>query len=74
MDQEKSAEKVLECGVCQEKVSLLHWNEHIGKEHNYLAWKIGDTPLVIILKIISLCGPRHTTIFSDRPFRRSART
>ncbi|CAB3231188.1 unnamed protein product [Arctia plantaginis] len=45
MDQGTSDVKIFECGVCQAKVSLLDWNEHSGREHNYLAWKVGDTPL-----------------------------
>lgn len=38
--------KLLECGVCNAIVPVSEWNEHIGREHNYLAWRVGSTPLV----------------------------
>ncbi|XP_046961267.1 uncharacterized protein LOC124530939 [Vanessa cardui] len=33
------------CGVCQSEVEENLWFEHIGKEHNYLAWEQGEPPL-----------------------------
>ncbi|CAH1645031.1 unnamed protein product [Spodoptera littoralis] len=33
--------KVIKCGVCHEEVSIVDWIHHIGKEHNYLAWRDG---------------------------------
>nr|XP_026487444.1 uncharacterized protein LOC113394374 isoform X1 [Vanessa tameamea] len=33
------------CGVCQSEVEENLWFEHIGKEHNYLAWEQGAPPL-----------------------------
>ncbi|CAK1603318.1 unnamed protein product [Parnassius mnemosyne] len=35
----------IKCGVCHLDVDVLHWMDHIGQEHNYLAWKDGDTAL-----------------------------
>ncbi|XP_075992128.1 uncharacterized protein LOC142987323 [Anticarsia gemmatalis] len=43
--QKQKDEKKYICGVCNAKVPLADWNEHIGKEHNYLAWRVGTTPL-----------------------------
>lgn len=34
------------CGVCPENVTNLTWIDHLAKEHNYLAWKEGEEPLV----------------------------
>ncbi|CAH2104804.1 unnamed protein product [Euphydryas editha] len=36
---------LLTCGVCQNEVEENLWFEHIGKEHNYLAWEQGSQPL-----------------------------
>ncbi|PZC74681.1 hypothetical protein B5X24_HaOG207350 [Helicoverpa armigera] len=37
--------KVVKCGVCSQEVPILDWIKHIGKEHDYLAWRDGSTPL-----------------------------
>lgn len=34
------------CGVCQKDLTDATWMEHIATEHNYLAWRDGETPLV----------------------------
>lgn len=47
--------KIITCGVCEQEIPILHWTEHIGKEHNYLAWENGSTPLVNTYKIFQ-CG------------------
>ncbi|CAG9784529.1 unnamed protein product [Diatraea saccharalis] len=33
------------CGVCKKQVDGDRWSFHIRVEHNYLAWKIEETPL-----------------------------
>ncbi|XP_053605444.1 uncharacterized protein LOC128672357 isoform X2 [Plodia interpunctella] len=33
------------CGVCQCEVSPEQWIEHISEKHQYLAWKVGESPL-----------------------------
>ena len=40
--------KIIKCGVCSEEVPILEWSQHIGKEHDYLAWQDGANPLVNI--------------------------
>nr|XP_049708028.1 uncharacterized protein LOC110379419 isoform X2 [Helicoverpa armigera] len=37
--------KVVKCGVCSQEVPIVDWIKHIGKEHDYLAWRDGSTPL-----------------------------
>lgn len=34
------------CGECNELVHANDWVNHIAKQHNYLAKKVGETPLV----------------------------
>lgn len=34
------------CAVCSSSIEQSGWVEHIAKEHNYLAWKEGEEPLV----------------------------
>lgn len=34
------------CAVCSCSVEESVWVEHVAKEHNYLAWKEGEEPLV----------------------------
>lgn len=34
------------CGVCNQEVEDSQWLEHIAKEHDYLAWREDETPLV----------------------------
>ncbi|KPI93906.1 General transcription factor 3C polypeptide 2 [Papilio xuthus] len=38
-------EGIAKCGVCHIDVKRQDWIEHIQKEHNYLAWIDGQTPL-----------------------------
>lgn len=40
--------KVVKCGVCSQEVPILEWMQHMGKEHNYLAWQDGSPPLVCL--------------------------
>lgn len=40
------------CGVCNIAIEKSAWVEHIAKEHNYLAWKVEDKPLVSLFLII----------------------
>uniref|UniRef100_A0A2A4JFN3 C2H2-type domain-containing protein n=1 Tax=Heliothis virescens TaxID=7102 RepID=A0A2A4JFN3_HELVI len=42
---EADERKVVKCGVCTQEVPILDWIKHIGKEHDYLAWRDGCTPL-----------------------------
>lgn len=42
------------CGVCKEKVEFKSWYDHIMLNHDYMAWKLEDPPLVSILIIIKL--------------------
>ncbi|KAH9645178.1 hypothetical protein HF086_005723 [Spodoptera exigua] len=37
--------KIIKCGVCSEEVTIVDWINHISKEHHYLAWKDGCTPV-----------------------------
>ncbi|XP_013200630.1 uncharacterized protein LOC106143160 [Amyelois transitella] len=49
LDNEKPTptNSICKCGVCQLEVSDVNWIDHISKEHQYLAWKDGDSPLKI---------------------------
>ncbi|XP_050563291.1 uncharacterized protein LOC118273307 isoform X3 [Spodoptera frugiperda] len=38
-------EENVTCGVCDKTMSSDMWYGHIGRDHNYLAWQKGDTPL-----------------------------
>lgn len=44
--------KTVQCGVCKQDMPTLKWMEHIAKEHNYLAWQEGDTPVVCTLEVL----------------------
>lgn len=44
--QKKNKSKVVVCAVCSCSVKVSEWMEHLAKEHNYLAWKEGEEPLV----------------------------
>ncbi|XP_037297684.1 uncharacterized protein LOC115441048 isoform X2 [Manduca sexta] len=35
----------VQCGVCDEAVKSSTWIRHIAKEHDYLAWRKGSSPL-----------------------------
>lgn len=39
----------VDCGVCEEQIDGGQWADHIQKEHNYIAWIKGNTPIVSIL-------------------------
>ncbi|KAJ8726246.1 hypothetical protein PYW07_000944 [Mythimna separata] len=45
IEKEKDDKKVVKCGVCSEEVPILDWVNHAGKEHDYMAWQEGTTPL-----------------------------
>ncbi|KAI8427676.1 hypothetical protein MSG28_002140 [Choristoneura fumiferana] len=36
---------LLKCGVCGEFMRSKAWNSHIGSQHNYLAWRHGESAL-----------------------------
>ncbi|CAK1549786.1 unnamed protein product [Leptosia nina] len=38
---------LIKCGVCEAEIEDSEWITHIQQEHDYLAWKQGDTPLDI---------------------------
>ncbi|XP_052756847.1 uncharacterized protein LOC113516756 isoform X2 [Galleria mellonella] len=38
----KQYDVLVRCAVCQESMNSSDWIEHISKQHNYLAWKVGD--------------------------------
>lgn len=40
----KQKSKIVECGVCNEKVPNSLWRYHCGK-HNYLCWRVGEEPI-----------------------------
>lgn len=42
------------CGVCKEKVEFKSWYDHIMLNHDYMAWKLEDPPLVSIFIVIKL--------------------
>lgn len=46
MGTELAADDFLTCGVCGKLIHIKAWNNHIGSQHNYLAWKHGETALV----------------------------
>lgn len=41
-----SVDNAMKCGVCGLVKEELEWLDHIEKEHNYLAWKFGEPPIV----------------------------
>lgn len=43
---ESTEASTVKCGVCEQDVADSDWIEHISKNHNYLAWQEGETPLV----------------------------
>lgn len=70
------------CAVCSCNVKESEWIEHIAKEHNYLAWKEGEEPLVsnsqfyfifIITKFTTILGcvpmPRKHCMCAVRALR-----
>lgn len=42
----RMSDNVIKCGVCEKSVDETQWIEHISKEHDYIAWRDGEPPLV----------------------------
>ncbi|XP_063617780.1 uncharacterized protein LOC134790781 isoform X1 [Cydia splendana] len=42
-----NANALVKCAVCEESVREKDWISHIASQHDYLAWKVGDTALDI---------------------------
>lgn len=43
---------VTQCAVCGDSMHHSKWYNHIGSQHNYLAWRCGDPTLVTLLAIV----------------------
>ncbi|XP_061728351.1 uncharacterized protein LOC133533399 isoform X1 [Cydia pomonella] len=40
-----NANDLVKCAVCEESMQEKDWFSHIASQHDYLAWKVGDTAL-----------------------------
>lgn len=45
---EAAGEVEITCDVCKMQMLNKYWPEHKLREHNNLAWKVGDAPIVSI--------------------------